>query len=189
MPEESGPDRRLSDKDLLDFLRVVGESLKRRIVLVAVGGTALTLLKVKASTRDVDFTGPRDDILEFRSAEDETPHGLKVDTYFDGTVFEISLPPDYMERSPIQETDLERIELRTLHPADLVVTKVSRFDDRDRRDIRDAVRKLNIGAVEVEHRARSVGIAGNEANFDYNLGLLLRAMREEPPFQGPLWQG
>jgi hypothetical protein len=43
---------------LVNFLREVDTELVRSIILVAVGGTALTLLSVKRSTRDVDFTFP-----------------------------------------------------------------------------------------------------------------------------------
>lgn len=183
----AGP--QLADLDLLGFLGVLEESLDRRIRLVAVGGTALTLLKVKPSTRDVDFTGPRADILAFREAARQTPHGFKVDTWFDGSVFALALPADYLERATLHPTRLARIELRTLHPVDLVVSKVGRFDPRDRKDIADAVRRLGIAPEAVEARAGQVGLAGNEANFTHHLALLLNGMRERPPFQGDQWRG
>ncbi|MDE1832421.1 MAG: hypothetical protein KGI02_08650 [Thaumarchaeota archaeon] len=43
---------------LLDFLDEIEKELTRKIVVVAVGGTAMTLLKAKFSTIDVDFTIP-----------------------------------------------------------------------------------------------------------------------------------
>jgi hypothetical protein len=43
---------------LMDFLSLVGAEVRRKITLVAAGGTALTLLDVKPSTIDLDLTGP-----------------------------------------------------------------------------------------------------------------------------------
>ena len=62
---------------LLDFLAVVDAELERPIALVAVGGTALTLLGVKPSTRDVDFTAPAQDAapraMPYRKGPRELP--------------------------------------------------------------------------------------------------------------------
>src|SRR3989304_1658885 len=84
--------RRISPSRLLEFLELVGQELPRKVVLVAAGGTAMTLLKVKPSTRDVDFTGPGEDIEVFRRTLDTLPHGMKVDTWPEGQVFSQFLP-------------------------------------------------------------------------------------------------
>ena len=48
------------DKDrLLDILEQWNRFLKRRVHLIACGGTAMTLLGVKPSTKDVDFMVPK----------------------------------------------------------------------------------------------------------------------------------
>jgi len=49
---------RLNKKDLLDTLRVWNKFLNKKIHLIACGGTALTLLGIKESTKDVDFMVP-----------------------------------------------------------------------------------------------------------------------------------
>jgi hypothetical protein len=49
---------RLDKKQLLDVLGEWNHFLKRRVHLIACGGTAMTLLDVKASTKDVDFMVP-----------------------------------------------------------------------------------------------------------------------------------
>jgi hypothetical protein len=43
---------------LIDLLEVLNEDLTKKITLVAVGGTAMTLLDLKDSTIDIDFTIP-----------------------------------------------------------------------------------------------------------------------------------
>ena len=69
----------ISSKQLIDFLEEVGKALDRKVVLVAAGGTALTLYRAKASTRDVDFTGPAKDVKLFQEAVRATQPGFRVD--------------------------------------------------------------------------------------------------------------
>ncbi|MBN1957955.1 MAG: hypothetical protein JXQ81_01340 [Desulfuromonadales bacterium] len=54
---------RLDKDELLDNLRAWNQVLRRKIHIIACGGTAMTLLGVKASTKDVDFMVP--DIREY----------------------------------------------------------------------------------------------------------------------------
>ncbi len=54
---------RLDKRVLLDNLREWNRYLKRKVHLIACGGTAMTLLGVKPSTKDVDFMVP--DIKEY----------------------------------------------------------------------------------------------------------------------------
>jgi hypothetical protein len=61
---------------LLGFLEEVDKEVERKVTLIAVGGTALTLLGAKPSTRDVDFTLPSDDYGAFRGALKNAPHGF-----------------------------------------------------------------------------------------------------------------
>lgn len=49
---------RLDKNELLDNLRAWNRVLRRKVHLIACGGTAMTLLGVKASTKDVDFMVP-----------------------------------------------------------------------------------------------------------------------------------
>ena len=54
---------RLDKNELLDSLRGWNSALRHRVHLIACGGTAMTLLGVKASTKDIDFMVP--DIREY----------------------------------------------------------------------------------------------------------------------------
>jgi hypothetical protein len=69
----------LDNSQLIEFLEEIEDELERRIILVAVGGTAMTLLCLKPSTMDIDFTGPGEDIELFDRAQKSIPHGFKVD--------------------------------------------------------------------------------------------------------------
>ena len=49
---------RLDKTTLLDTLSIWNRYLKRKVRIIACGGTALTLLDIKESTKDVDFLIP-----------------------------------------------------------------------------------------------------------------------------------
>jgi hypothetical protein len=51
---------RLNKNRLLEILREWNRFLKRKVHLIACGGTAITLMGVKPSTKDVDFMVPED---------------------------------------------------------------------------------------------------------------------------------
>jgi hypothetical protein len=106
MPLDSG--------ELIGFLEEVEETLSRGVTIVAVGGTALTLLGVKPSTRDVDFTMPGEYYDEFRNALHDTPHGFEVDCWSDGAVFSQMLPDDYLDQRDKQDIQacINRFKLR-----------------------------------------------------------------------------
>ncbi len=49
---------RLNKDRLIDILKDWNHFLKRKVHLIACGGTAMTLIGVKFSTKDVDFMAP-----------------------------------------------------------------------------------------------------------------------------------
>ena len=71
----------LDKSELLNFLEELNKELGRKITLIAVGGTAMTLLDLKPSTMDIDFTIPSSDFPEYKRAEKNVPHGYKIDVY------------------------------------------------------------------------------------------------------------
>lgn len=169
-----GPRDEVDAADLVSFLALVEEHLDDPITLVGAGGTGLTLLGAKPSTIDIDFTGPSSSITAFRMASDEEPHGYDIDAWPDGTVFMATLPEDYLERSREAETSLRRIELRALHPVDLVVTKVARYDRRDREDIQRAVEMFGLEPEDVRRRAEGIEYVGSQQAYEANLSAALQ---------------
>lgn len=170
MPQD---EPRIDVSGLLEFLSVVAEDLTRHVTLVAVGGTAMTLLGLKPSTRDIDFTGPGEDIATLKTVLKSIPHGQKVDLWPDGKVFSQFLPDDYLEMS-IGIEELRNISLRALHPVDIVVTKIGRLDERDKQDIETCVRARRLTRSAIEKRAAQVEYVGNRENYDYNVQYMLR---------------
>ncbi len=62
---------RLDKNELLDNLKAWNRVLRRKVHLIACGGTAMTLLGVKASTKDVDFMVP--EIKEYNYLTKQLP--------------------------------------------------------------------------------------------------------------------
>ncbi|QLH11251.1 DUF6036 family nucleotidyltransferase [Nitrosarchaeum sp. AC2] len=130
----------LNKRQLLDFLEELDKELERKITVVAVGGTAMTLHNAKASTIDVDFTITAEDFGEFHRVLDLVPHGFKVDTWNNGMVFSQDLPEDYLEKSKPVRTKMKNMKLRTLDPLDIIITKIGRLNERDKEDIATCIR-------------------------------------------------
>lgn len=164
----------LDNTKLLDFLGEINKELKRKIVIVAVGGTAMTLLKAKSSTIDVDFTIPSEYFDNFQQAKNIVQPGFKVDLFHDGAVFVNMLPDDYLKRSKIIKTKLKNIQLRALHPVDIVVTKIGRLDSRDEQDIEACIKKFKIKKNQIVKRAAKIGYAANDEVFQSNLQSALK---------------
>lgn len=149
----------LDKSALIDFLSTLDEEINREITIVAVGGTAMTLLNLKPSTIDIDFTMPRSDRVEFERALANVPHGFKIDLWSDGMVFTQILPDDYLKKS-IEIVNFQHTRLKALHPIDIVVTKIGRLDQRDLQDIETCIEKFHIRKIQIEKRAANVQYVG-----------------------------
>jgi len=161
---------------LLDFLSEIDKELKRKMVLVAVGGTAMTLLKAKSSTLDLDFTIQSQYYDDFKTAKDILQPGFRVDLFHDGAVFVNMLPVDYMKKSKPVKTKFKNIELRTLNPVDIVVTKIGRLDDRDEQDIKSCVKKFKITKRQIVNRAGQMESSTHDKTFQKNLQKVLKKL-------------
>ncbi|MDD4878387.1 MAG: DUF6036 family nucleotidyltransferase [Candidatus Nanoarchaeia archaeon] len=104
------------DKDmLLDLLSEVDKALGKEMSIVAVGGTAMTLLDLKQSTIDIDFNASKDDVTELRRAFNSIPHGFRVDLFVEGMIFSQQLPDDYLKKCIPVKTKFAHIHLFALH--------------------------------------------------------------------------
>jgi hypothetical protein len=159
---------------LFDFLSVLDEDLTKKVTLVAAGGTAMTLLDLKTSTIDIDFTIPGCDRVEFEQALRNNPSGYKIDRWSDGCVFCQTLPKDYLEKS-IKIKEFNKITLRALQPVDIIVTKIGRLNERDLQDIETCIKKGKVSEVEIRERAMLIvqTYVGPEEDYLYHLNLVL----------------
>jgi len=158
---------RLSDNDLLDTLDNWNSLMNFRVSLIACGGTALTLLKIKDSTKDIDFIVPMqkeyDRLMKFLRdlgyeekgsglAHDDDPnfiyqfwYGNKV---FTTDLLDSPLDPD----KHILIKQWSHIYLGALNLNDLIITKMFRGTSVDRKDCIDAFATGQVNAEELLER-------------------------------------
>jgi ABC-type phosphate transport system auxiliary subunit len=160
---------------LLEFLEALNSDLTKKITLTAAGGTAMTLLDLKTSTIDIDFTVPSYDRIEFERVLKNNPPGYRVDRWTDGAIYCQRLPSDYLEKS-IEIKEFSRILLRALHPVDIVVTKIGRLSQRDIGDIEACIREHKLSEAEIKARALLVlqTYVGVEEDYREHMGWVLK---------------
>jgi len=161
---------------LLSLIKEIDAHLERKIDLYAVGGTAMTLLDLKASTKDIDFNLKPSDYKEFKNALAKTIHGYRIDIYSDGLIFTQQLPQDYEDKAIPIKSNFNKINLYSIHPVDIVVTKIGRLNERDFEDIKDCITKYKLTKKQVRERGKQVIYAGNEELYKYNLQDTLNKM-------------
>ena len=161
------------DKSMLfDFLEVLDDELRKKITLIAAGGTAMTLLNLKASTIDIDFTISSEDRQEFDRAKNILQSGFKIDIWNDGWIFCTALPDDYLDISK-DIKQFNNISLKALNPIDIIVTKIARLNDRDIEDIESCINTENISGYRIINRAKNITYVGREEDYQYHLQLVL----------------
>ena len=164
----------ITKNNLLEWLKEVDKKLERKIIVVAVGGTAMTLLGLKASTRDVDFCLMKKDVALFKNLTNNSR--FKVDLFWNGFIFSEQLPEDYIEKSNKIFAPLSNMDLRTLSLIDIIITKVARYNARDEEDIEAIAKTSLVNRHELEKRFKEVKetFVGNESEYEYHFNLVLK---------------
>lgn len=167
----------VSKKGLLDFLGLFDQELGRNIVLIAVGGTAMTLLGIKASTKDIDFNIPLDDdFKEFKRLNEKITPGVKIDSWPSNMIFSEILPDDYVKATTKYKTNFKKINVRILSPIDIACSKISRFSPADMEDIQSCIKYARITKNCLAERASQYSRAGSDDVFEQNLKYIMKNM-------------
>lgn len=160
----------IEKNELLEWLSIVDKKLNKKITLIAVGGTAMTLLGLKPSTRDVDFCLASKDKKHFESALDKK---FVVDIFTDGYIFSEQLPSDYAEKSR-EITVLSNITLKALSPVDIIITKAARFNARDEEDIETLSKYANKEELIKRFEKVVKTFSGREEDYRYHFDIILK---------------
>ena len=160
----------IDKKDLFNWLQKIDQKLQKPLTLVAVGGTAMTLLGLKNSTIDIDFCVKEKDQKRFVATLDKK---YKVDIFVDGYIFSEQLPIDYSQKSKnIKKFD--HITLKALHPIDIIITKSARLNARDEEDIEALISYVD--KKELLQRFESVvgTYAGDEKEYRRHMSIIVK---------------
>ena len=135
----------IDSEELFDCLRRLDKNLKWKTKMIAVGGTAMVLEKLKDSTKDIDFcVATKKDFDMIKKAKNKIKSRLKIDLWHGGYIFCLQLPENYILKSKLLKITFKNIELRILNPLDMIITKTSRLNQRDIEDIQEIIKKKRI---------------------------------------------
>ena len=138
-------EHRINKETLLNTLSVWNNYVKRKIRLIACGGTALTLLNIKESTKDVDFLVPEESEYRYlikllqdlgyqkiTGAGWAKDKGFIFDLYPGKKIFITELLNSPLEKGghiPLKE--FERLYIGILNYYDLIISKIFRYSAVD----------------------------------------------------------
>ncbi len=159
---------------LLSLLQAVDDNLPSKIRINAVGGTALTLLGIKSATIDVDFDTTLADHHVLKKTINELNPGYRVDFFTNGLIFSQQLPDDYLQQCTPITSKLKNIDLYSISPLDILLSKTGRLNERDIQDIKMVIEKFDIKPGQVKKRAPKIGYVGAEAHYQQNLEYVLK---------------
>ncbi len=161
----------INKNKLLSLLSKVDKKLNESLILIAIGGTAMTMLNMKFATKDIDFLlSNSEDEKKFISIMNNLTD-IKIDTYYDNMVFSTALPEDVFEKC-ISLSSLKNflnIRLYSLNLIDLILTKTSRLSDEDLKDIEILLKKSKISKQSLLKRAELYEVAGSDEIFRDNV--------------------
>ncbi len=183
---------RLDKKRLLNILSLWDGHLNKRVHLVACGGTALTLMGIKESTKDIDLLIPEEEykylvrILKDLGYERKTgagwmrDDGFIFDLYVGKTIFTTELLESPLIRGnniPLKE--FAHIYLGILNYYDLIISKIFRSTTVDMDDCL-ALFKARYREIDAEHlkdrfyetSSYDVSDEKNKKNFQNFLNIL-----------------
>ncbi len=187
---------RIDKQGLLDSLSVWNGFLKRKVHLIACGGTALTLLDIKASTKDIDLLVPEIDEYNYllkilkdlgyvsASGAGWTRDGGFIFDLFRGksvhTTELLESPIDKGNNIPVKE--FSYIYLGVLNYYDLLISKLFRGTGVDMDDcmmiMKAKAAEINIGRLSLRFKeTASYDVSDDKVNN--NLEHFIRLLKKE----------
>lgn len=161
-------DYRTNRNNLLKTLRMWNSFLHRKIHLIACGGTALTLLNIKESTKDIDFIVPIESehdylikILKDLGYSQKSSSGWSRDDVYVFDLFKGNkvhttnlLEPPLQEGNNIYISEFTNIYLGVLNYSDIIITKLFRSSGVDIEDCLKLMKhkKNEINIIQLKER-------------------------------------
>ena len=187
---------RIDKQGLLDRISAWDGFLKRKVHLIACGGTAMTLSGVKASTKDIDLLVPDEDeydyllnILKQLGYKSASGWGWSRE---DGFIFDLfrgnSILTTQLLESSLKEgnhmlvKEFSRIYLGVLNYYDIIISKLFRGTAVDNEDCLSLLKakKSEIDLVKLEKRFRQTASYDvSEEAVIKNWELFLRLVKNE----------
>lgn len=184
---------RFNKETLLNTLSVWDGYLKRKVHLIACGGTALTLMNLKESTKDIDLIIPNEKeyIYLVKTLKDlgyknitgtgwARDKGLIFDLYVGKTIFTTELLESPLaEGNHLPYKEFSSVSLGILNYYDLMISKLFRFASTDLEDclalFKAKHKEIDIEKLKkrfLETSSYDISDEKNKRNFEYFLIIL-----------------
>lgn len=185
--------QRLDKTTLLNTLSIWNKYLKRKVRIIACGGTALTLLDIKDSTKDVDFLIPETKEYKYlvKTIMDlgyeritgtgwQKNKGFIFDLYAGKTIFTTELLESPLgQGNYLSYKNYSSIHLGILNYYDLIISKLFRYSQVDMDDcmnlVKEKYEEIDIEKLKsrfYETSSYDVFDEKNQKNFKHFLELL-----------------
>ena len=165
--------------DLDIFLNLLAD-LNEPVKLFAIGGTAMVLKGIKAATKDIDFLTDEkyekiNRLFTLAGLKEESPQKIcniwrldkiRIDIFYDSFIMGIKFPDDW-EKLSEKVKEVGKVELYILNWYDLIITKISRSEERDIQDILDIIKTQKLNFNFLKERYYSLAETSLISEFDY----------------------
>ncbi|HIH42230.1 TPA: hypothetical protein HA246_01160 [Candidatus Woesearchaeota archaeon] len=150
--------QRLDKEKIHEFFSLLDTEIDKEIeqpsvkfVLIAVGGTSLTLRNIKPSTKDVDFMVSEIEVSRIKkySLKISEKNKIKIDLWQSPHIFSTSLLNDYT--CELYPKKYKHFDVKLINLIDNAVSKLARFNEADREDI-DSILKTGIKTSNIVER-------------------------------------
>lgn len=168
----------IDKQELLAYLHQINGQLRKKVTLVAVGGTAMTLYGLKEATKDIDFCAAnKEDFSLISSIVKKISGKFRLDLFSESHIYILQLPENYVAKSRPLKEQFRNLEVRLLSPIDIILTKTSRLNERDLEDIRALVSKKRVDKKKLIKRYQLVKstYAGSETAFQDRFEQVIKA--------------
>ena len=147
--------QKLNKGEINKILELLDEEISKDIeqpslkfILIAVGGTSLTLRDIKPSTKDLDFMADGIEIEKLKKYVKRIyeKNKCKIDVWQSPYIFSTALMKDFS--SDLYKIKFGHFDVRIINLVDNAVAKLSRFNEADREDIDGIIKAgINIDSI------------------------------------------
>ncbi|MFH1408980.1 MAG: nucleotidyltransferase [Nanoarchaeota archaeon] len=173
-------EKEINAEELFELIESISKFIEKEIKMYALGSTALTILHIKKSTRDVDINIETegeyqyicklfDDLgFERNGIKWFTQEGLRFDMFYGSNIMGIELLPDCIGKSKLAKS-FRNIKLYTLPLEDIIISKLARGDSRDFDDIKRILEIEKINLSKLVQRYKETMETSTVANYQQKL--------------------
>jgi hypothetical protein len=171
-------------EDIINFLKEVDENIENmhKVPVYIMGGAAMLLgYGSERSTRDIDLILTDECKSLLKLAGRDSPlskrhKGLYLDTPAPG---QYRISEKFEKYAIIYEKNIfKKLEIYILDPYDIILTKISRLEDKDILDIIHLFKKNRLSMEKLERKFKKSLTTFSEKTDDYHFDVIKKIIRE-----------